>query len=270
MNYSVLMSVYWKDNPDFFRSSIESIINQTLIPSEIVLVEDGPVGNELHSIISEIQSVFGNLKLIQLKENQGLGRALNEGLQHCTHDLVARMDADDVAKKDRMQREIEVFNKYPDVDVVSSWIDEFEVDISNVIATKKLPEYPFQVSNFAKRRCPINHPVVMFRKSAVLLAGGYRHFKLFEDYYLWVRMLLNGSKFYNIQESLLWFRTSNDMYRRRGGLKHALNEIQFQNQLRKMHFISLWQEITNIMIRFTARVIPNSCRKFVYTTFLRK
>lgn len=270
MKYSVLMSVYWKDNPDYFRSSIDSIINQTVKPSEIVIVEDGPVGKELHEIISEIQGVYDHLKLIQLKENQGLGKALNEGLQHCTYDLIARMDSDDIAKTDRMQREIEVFNLYPEIDVVSAWIDEFEGDTSNVTATKKLPEYPYEIMNFAKRRCPINHPVAMFRKNAVLLAGGYCHFKLFEDYYLWARMLLNGSKFYNIQESLLWFRTSNDMYKRRGGLKHAFNEIRFQDQLRKMHFISVWQEITNIMIRFTTRIIPNKYRKLVYTTFLRK
>lgn len=263
------MSVYRKDNPDYFRSSIESIINQTLKPSEIVLVEDGPIGKDLQYIISEIKSDFDNLQHIQLKENQGLGKALNEGLKHCSFDLIARMDSDDISKPYRIQKQIEIFQKYPEVEVVSSWIDEFEGDISNVIATKKLPEYPYEVMNFAKRRCPINHPAVMFRKSAVLLAGGYRHFKLFEDYFLWARMLLNGSKFYNIQESLLWFRTSNDMYKRRGGLKHALNEIKFQDQLRKMHFITLWQEVTNIMIRFTARIIPNNCRKFVYTAFLR-
>lgn len=270
MAYSVLMSVYAKDQSDYLRQSLESVFNQTLIPEQVVVVEDGPLHSDLYSVLSEFQERYPSLLRIHLSINEGLGNALNIGLKHCTYELVARMDSDDIAKPDRIRKQIEIFNTYPEVDVVSAWIDEFEGDISNVIATKKLPEFPFEVSNFAKRRCPINHPAVMFRKSAVLLAGGYRHFKLFEDYYLWVRMLLNGSKFYNIQESLLWFRTSNDMYRRRGGLKHALNEMRFQNQLRKMHFISLWEEITNIMIRFTARVIPNNCRKFVYTTFLRK
>lgn len=268
--YSVLIPVYWKENPEFLKESLDSLIRQSLRPAEIVLVEDGPVGEELHSVISDYKKKHQNLRHIQLQENQGLGKALNEGLKYCSFDLVARMDSDDISKPYRMQKQMEIFQKYPEVDVVSSWIDEFEDEPSLIKSIRKLPEYPFEIFSFAKRRCPINHPAVMFRKDAVMLAGGYRHFRLFEDYYLWVRMLLNGSKFYNIQESLLWFRTSSDMYKRRGGLKHALNEVRFQNLLRKMHFISLWQEISNILIRFTARVIPNNFRKFVYENYLRK
>lgn len=268
--YSVLISVYWKENPEFLKDSLDSLIRQSLRPSEIVLVEDGPVGEELHSVISDYKKKFQNLRHIQLQENQGLGKALNEGLKYCSFDLVARMDSDDISKPHRMQKQMEIFQKYPEVDVVSSWIDEFEDEPPLIKSIRKLPEYPFEIFSFAKRRCPVNHPAVMFRKDAVMLAGGYRHFRLFEDYYLWVRMLLNGSKFYNIQESLLWFRTSSEMYKRRGGLKHALNEVRFQNLLRKMHFISLWQEISNILIRFTARVIPNNFRKFVYENYLRK
>ncbi|MDE6483032.1 MAG: amylovoran biosynthesis protein AmsE, partial [Rikenellaceae bacterium] len=136
--------------------------------------------------------------------------------------------------------------------------------------TRKLPEYPYEISRYAKKRCPVNHPAVMFKKTSVLFAGGYRSFPLFEDYYLWVRLLMNGAKFYNVQESLLLFRTSSDMYKRRGGLKHALTEIRFQNHIRVLGFIGLSDFIRNVLIRFTVRVMPNSVRGLVYHKLLRR
>lgn len=156
------------------------------------------------------------LKVLSLVTNRGLGKALNEGLKYCSHELVARMDTDDIAMPERFEKQLAVFKKYPDIDVVGAWINEFEDNVSNIKSVRKLPELPDDIRQFAKRRNPINHPVVMFRKSAVLAAGGYRHFPLFEDYYLWIRMLMNGAKFYNIQESLLYFRFSSEMFKRRG------------------------------------------------------
>lgn len=179
------------------------------------------------------------------------------------------MDTDDIASIDRFEKQLAVFEKYPQVEVVSSWIDEFAEDYDNVVSTRKLPEFPYQIYKYAKKRCPINHPAVMFKKNAVLFAGGYQPFPLFEDYFLWVRLLLNGASFYNIQESLLKFRTSPDMYKRRGGLKHAMNEVKFQNLIRKMGFISLRQFGMNVSIRFVTRVIPNKLREVIYKKLLR-
>lgn len=167
------------------------------------------------------------LKVLSLVTNRGLGKALNEGLKYCSHELVARMDTDDIAMPERFEKQLAVFKKYPDIDVVGAWINEFEDNVSNIKSVRKLPELPDDIRQFAKRRNPINHPVVMFRKSAVLAAGGYRHFPLFEDYYLWIRMLMNGAKFYNIQESLLYFRFSSEMFKRRGGWKYMINELHF-------------------------------------------
>ena len=135
------------------------------------------------------------------------------------------MDTDDIASPDRFEKQLEAFRRFPQVEVVSAWIDEFSGEKNNITSTRKLPEYPYEIYKYAKKRCPVNHPVVMFRKNSILLAGGYRHFPLFEDYYLWIRLLLNGVKFYNVQESLLYFRTSPDMYKRRGGFRHALTEV---------------------------------------------
>lgn len=267
--FSVLMSVYYKEDPSFLKSSLDSLINQTLMPSEIVLVEDGPLTAELYDVIEEFSNSNPNFKRVPLTENQGLGKALNEGLKHCSYNLVARMDSDDISCPDRFEKQMSIFAKYPQVEVVSCWIDEFEGKPENIIATRKVPEYPYQITKYAKTRSPINHASAVFRKDSILFAGGYQSFPLMEDYYLWVRLLMNGAHFYNIQESLLLVRTSADMYKRRGGLKHATTEFKFQNLIRKLGFISFPCFLYNVTIRFTTRIIPNKLREFIYKRFLR-
>lgn len=267
--FSVLSSVYIKESPLFLQQSLDSIFNQTLPPDEVVLMKDGLLTEELDKIIDFYAKRYSCLKIIPLMENQGLGKALNEGLKHCSYDIIARMDTDDIAVPDRFEKQMKIFNKYPDLDVVGAGIKEFEGNIQNIVSERNLPEYSEDIYKFAKERCPVNHPVVMFRKSAVLAAGGYIHFPLFEDYYLWVRMLMNGAKFYNIQECLLYFRLSPDMFRRRGGWKYAIDELRFQQMMKSLHFISLLEFMKNIFIRFSVRIMPNSLRTFIYKKMLR-
>ena len=269
-DFTVLISIYYKEKPQYFKECLKSIFDQSILPTEVVLVEDGQLTDELYAVIAEFSKKYSQLKSIKLEKNGGLGKALNEGLKHCSYDIIARMDTDDISVPDRFEKQLRIFEMYPQVDVVSSWIDEFEGVPENIISTRKLPEYPYQIYEYAKNRCPINHPAAMFRKNAVLLAGGYKPFPLFEDYYLWIRLLLNGAKFYNIQESLLKFRTSEDMYKRRGGLKHALTEVRFQNHVRKMGFWSYAQFFKNVSLRFPTRLLPNVLREKIYKTFLRK
>lgn len=270
MPFSVLMSLYYKEHPDYLRQSLDSIFNQTIKPDEVVLVKDGPITEQLDKVLDEYEKLHPELKIVPLEINSGLGKALNEGLKYCTYDLVARMDTDDIAKPDRFEKQIKLFDLYPQADAVSAWIDEFRDNPDNIISTRRLPEFPFELYKFGKKRCPINHPVVMFRKKSIQFAGGYMPFPLFEDYYLWIRLLLNGAKLYNIQESLLLFRTSLDMYKRRGGLKHAINEIKFQKLIHRLGYISYGIMIFNISIRFTMRIIPNSLRALLYKKLLRK
>lgn len=262
--FSILLAVYKKENPVYFSQSLDSIFSQILFPHEVVLVKDGPLTDDLERVINKYQSKYYILKVVSLPVNQGLGKALNEGLKHCSHDLVARMDTDDIVKPDRFEKQLKIFQEDPEVDVVGSWIDEFEGDISHVVSVKRLPECHEEILSFAKKRNPINHPVVMFRKKAVLAAGGYQHFPLFEDYYLWVRMLMNGAKFYNIQESLLYFRSSPDMFKRRGGLKYVGTEVRFQNFLLRSHFISFPRYVQNVIIRVITRIMPNRWRALLY------
>lgn len=270
MSFSVLMSLYAKERPEYLRQSFDSIFNQTFKPSEVILVEDGPLTPGLYDILDEYQEQYPELKRIPLPINGGLGNALNEGLKHCSYDLVARMDSDDIAVPDRFEKQINVFKNFSQVEVVSSWIQEFDSESGEKIAIRKLPEFPFEIYKYGKKRCPVNHPVVMFKKKTVDFAGGYLPFPLFEDYYLWVRLLLNGARFYNIQECLLNFRTSPDMYKRRGGIKHAFDEVRFQSHIRKLGYISRFQFFSNVCIRFITRICPNFFRAWIYQHLLRK
>lgn len=268
--FSVLISVYYKESVFNFCECIDSIFQQTKLPNEVILVEDGALGEDLNVVIKKYLSNYSVLKTISLKNNQGLGRALNEGLKHCSYDIVARMDTDDIAKPDRFEKQIAIFEKDPYIDVVSAWVDEFEGNTDDVKSIRKLPECQKEIFEYAKNRNPINHPAVMFRKKAVLAAGGYLDFPFFEDYYLWVRMLMAGATFYNIQESLLYFRFSPDMFKRRGGWKYAVGEFRFQNKIREIGFLSRSEFLRNISIRFITRILPNSLRAMLYKKILRK
>jgi len=269
-DFSVLMSVYAKEQPKWLRLAAESVFSQTLKPAEVVLVEDGTLTEELETAVQELETEHTELKVIRRKENQGLGYALNEGLKNCSHELVARMDTDDICKPWRFERQVDFMERNPDVAVLGAWIDEFTENINNIKSIRKTPQENAEIYEFGKRRNPINHPVVMFRKSAVEDSGGYLPIPLFEDYYLWARMLVHGYKFHNIQESLLYFRCSPDMYKRRGGIKYALVEIKFQRILQEIGYVSCARACKNICIRFATRIMPNSLRAWIYETFARK
>lgn len=266
--FSVLLSVYSKEQPIFLEQSLTSILNQTLIPAEIVLVKDGPLTAELDYVIEKYQNEVPIIKVIQLPQNQGLGKALNEGLKYCSYELVARMDTDDIAKPDRFEKQIKFLGEHPEVDVCSSWIDEFIGDTSNVVSQRKLPEWHDKLMKYAKGRCPINHPTVMYKRSKVMEVGGYQGFP--EDLYLWVKLIVNGAIFHNLQESLLYFRTSEDVYKRRGGWKYAKDDMKVQWAFYRMGFLSWENLIKNIIIRVIVRLMPNSLRTWVYKKLLRK
>lgn len=270
MKFSVLLSIYHKEKPEYLRQSLDSIFAQTLRADEVILVKDGPLTEELDKVLEEYQSRYPELKTVPLKENAGLGKALNEGLRHCSHEIVARMDTDDICKPFRFEKQIAAFGNHPEYDLVSSWIEEFVDTTDNIRTVRTLPEMPEQIREYGKRRCPVNHPVTMFRKSSVTHAGGYQHFPYLEDYYLWTRMLVSGARFYNIQESLLYFRSSDDVFKRRGGWQYAVTEVRFMWRLYRIGYVGLLQTLLNIVIRFTVRIVPNSFRSWIYNRLLRK
>jgi len=262
--FSVLLSIYKKEKPEFLRASLESVFEQTRHPDEVVLIEDGPLTPELYDVILSFSERFPSMRIIAFENNRGLGNALRDGVNYCSYELIARMDTDDISKPTRFEKQLEVFRNNPETDVCGAWVDEFEGAPENVVCVRKLPEMHNELFMFGKKRNPVNHPVCMFRKSAVVNAGNYIEIPLFEDYYLWARMMKDGYHFYCIQESLLLFRRSPDMIRRRGGLAYAKVEARFQKVLHELKYISFCRMISNILIRFIIRIIPVTLRSWLY------
>ncbi len=267
---SVLISVYYKEKADFLRQSLDSIFAQSMPPDEVILVKDGPLPESLSAVINLYTKQHQQLHVVELPQNVGLGRALYEGLKHCQNDLVARMDSDDIMKPERLAKEAAYLEAHPETDIVGSWTEEFYDSTSKMYAIRKVPQTHEQIVAFSKRRNPMNHPTVMFRKKAVITAGSYRHCPLFEDYDLWARMLLCGFHFHNLQESLLYFRISHDFFERRGGWSYIQKEIRFQQSIRRMGHIGYSTMLLNIILRTILRAIPNNWRQKSYEILLRK
>lgn len=261
---SVLMSVYYKEKAEYLKESLISVFNQTLLAAEVILIKDGPLTDELDLIIEKFAHTYKELRVISFPQNRGLGKCLNDGLRLCSYDIIARMDSDDISKPKRFEEEYTFLSNNPDYGIVGSWVDEFITTTDDVIAVRKVPQKSNDIYRYAKHRCPVNHPTVMFRKNAVLSAGGYLEKYFPEDYFLWIRMLMNGTKFYNIDKSLLWFRYSPSTIKRRGGWKYAKDEFMTQYNIYKLGFISLPIMAENVAIRFSTRVMPYSIRKWVY------
>lgn len=270
MAFSVLMSLYEKERPEFLRQSLDSVFNQTLPADEVVLVQDGPLTDELESVVEEFAMKYSSLKVIVCETNQGLGLALAEGLRHCSYDLVVRMDTDDICKPSRFERQVAFMNDHPEIAASGTWIDEFIETVDNVVSSRITVETPDEIKEFARKRNPLNHPTVAFRKNAVELVGSYLHFPLFEDWYLWVRLIKDGYQLANIPEALLWFRTSPETFKRRGGWRYAKDSARFQFALQKYGFISFFEAVKNSCLRGAVYLMPNFIRGWVYNRFLRK
>lgn len=269
MLFSVLMSLYSKERPEYLKACLDSIFEQSLSPDEIVIVEDGPLTESLYNVLDDYQKKHSEIKRIKLQQNVGLGNALNEGLKNCSNELVARMDTDDICFPYRFEKQVAFMENNPNIDISSAWLEEFENDIFNRKSIKKVPATHQEIKKYIKKRSPLNHPTVIFKKSAVYRAGGYQHFPLFEDWYLWARMMKTGSVFANIQECLLHFRTSADMFKRRGGIKYAKDSTRFQWKMYKLGLISLFSAINNSIIRGSVYIMPNSLRRLIYLKLLR-
>ena len=267
--YSVLMAVYGKEKPEFFRQSIESMLAQTLPFSDFVLVCDGALTHELNEVISWAQEEMGEkLQIIRLKENKGLGKALRTGVPRCRCSVIARMDSDDISRPDRCERQFRIIER-DGYDLVSGTLQEFVREPGDMDRLRVLPRTSEEILQYAKKRNPFNHPCVMFRKESVLRVGSYQDFPGFEDYYLWIRMLRKGCKGYNVQEVILDMRTGNGMYDRRGGRDYLYSVLRFQRYLYCKNFITKKEYIQNCLVRTTVGAIPGGAREKFYHVFLR-
>ena len=267
VDFSVLISVYSKENPEYFKAALNSIWkDQSLKPHEIVLVKDGPLTEELEKVISDFSQV-APLKILKLNNNSGLGVSLAEGLKLCSCNLVARMDSDDISKPDRFEKQVEFMSEHPEVGVLGTFIAEFISTINNIVSYRKLPIECSDIALFAKKRNPLNHMTVIFRKEAVITAGNYVAFYGYEDYYLWVRILKNNITIVNLPDVLVYARINN-IYGKRRGIRLFAIEFKLQKEFLRLGFTNNFNFLYNIIFRALPRLLPVGGLKLVYK-FLR-
>lgn len=270
MDYSVLMSVYYKEKPEYLQQAMQSIFAQTVPTDDFVLVCDGPLTPDLDAVIDAFQDKPNSpLQVVRIKENGGLGKALNVGIRHCKYELIARMDSDDIAHSDRCEKQLAVFERMK-VDIVGAAIEEFRSSPDVIEARRIPPETQEEILAFAQKRNPFNHPCVMYRKSAVESVGSYQEFYLLEDYYLWLRMLKAGYRGYNIQEPLLWMRAGSDLYKRRGGWKYAAAQRKLFRYMKDQGMIGYRNYIVSCILRTASACAPSWVREKAFKKVLRK
>lgn len=269
--YSVLMSVYNKEKPEYLRLSINSILNQTIPPDEIIIVKDGILTSELDSVLEKYLMHNPIFNVVGYKENKGLGFALNYGLNYCRNELVARMDSDDIARQDRCEKQLKEFEKNSSIEIIGGDIAEFIDSPDNIVAYRKVPTSDSEIKEYMKTRCPLNHMTVMFKKSVVINAGSYQDWFWNEDYYLWIRMMKQGCIFANTGDVLVNVRIDADMYLRRGGIKYFDSEVRLQKYMLKNHIIGYRTYIENVGKRIIVQILlPNRIRGWVFRKFARK
>ena len=267
LGFSVLLPVYYKDKPIWFKEALGSIFAQTVKPNEVVIVCDGPLTKELEDVLAIYQ---GKIILHRLSKNCGLGEALKQGVLKCSFPLIARMDSDDISLADRFEKQLAYFEKHPDADVLGGYIREIDGKTLKPIAIRKVPVTDEAIKKFIKTRSPFNHMTVMYKKSAVLEAGNYQPFHLMEDYYLWARMAAKDYKMANLPDILLNARVDGAMYGRRGGLKYFKSNYLMSKKLYGLGLISLPVHLFNTAVRFCVQVLmPNKVRGYFYKKLLR-
>lgn len=270
--FSVLLSLYFKEIPQYFEQSLVSIWDsQTVKPDEIVLVIDGEIGKELRSCVEKWREKLGFvLKIIQLEQNVGLGKALNKGLEHCSNEWVFRMDTDDVCTPDRFEKQTEFIKKYPKVVLFGGQILEFEKEPKDSQVLKFVPTTNDEIRQFAQKRCPFNHMTVAYKKSVINKLGGYQHHLFMEDYNLWLRVIGAGYIVANLPDIVLYARVGNGMHARRKGLEYIKSEKQLLNLKKQLKLQNPIHANILFLIRSAFRLMPSSLLGTFYNSFLRK
>jgi glycosyltransferase involved in cell wall biosynthesis len=261
--FSLLVSVYDGDRPDYLRRALRSAVDdQTVRPDQVVIVRDGPVRDELAECLGEFTRRSPvPVTMVPLPRNSGLGPALDHGMAASWYDVIARMDADDVAMPHRFAVELPLMH---DADIVGAGLLEFVEDTDHIVGQRVPPTDPRQIQRYARMHDPFNHPTVVYRRSAVLAAGGYGDLPLMEDYALFARMLAGGARAVNVAEPLVFYRVGAQAFKRRGGADLLRSELRLQREFLRLGFTSPVEYVRYIVIRGGYRLIPWWCRRAVY------
>ncbi len=267
MKFSVLMSLYIKENPTFLRECLQSLVDQTHPADEIVLVLDGAITSELQAVIDEFKATLP-FKLVPLEQNIGLGKALNQGIKSASHEWIFRMDTDDICYPDRFEKQLAFIEKNPDVVIFGGQIAEFGSSIEDIVSFRKVPTTADKIVKFTQKRCPFNHMTVAYKRQAVLNAGGYQGLQ--EDYYLWINLVAHHpTNVANLPDVLVYARVGNGMVGRRRGIEQA----KFEWQLYKLKSqVKLQDPVSGLVVflsRMLPRLLPKSLLEIIYK-FIRK
>lgn len=269
--YSVLMSVYYKENPVCFRAAMESVLNQTVPPDDFVVVCDGPLTTELEGVLAEMTAAHPEtIQAVRLKENRGIGYAANQGLAACKYDLVAKMDADDISVPDRCQRQLACFAEDPELSVCGGYIAEFEQDPACPFAIRTVPLCHEDIWKKGRRRQPFNNTTVMFRRSAVMAVGGYRDLRRNEDYDLYARLLYNGYLGKNIPQVLVLVRMDREAGTRRGSFATLRGCFQSRWRAYRMGYARLTDYLYCVAGQLFVTLCPGPLQQWLYMTFFRE
>ena len=263
--YSVLMTVYKKDNPEYFRQSLTSMLMQSVMPDEIVVVTDGPIPDSLQAIIDELGSKYPNvINELKLKENVGLGTALQIGVPKCKNELIARMDSDDISLPDRCKLQLEAFVNNPQLDIVGYSIKEFSGSADNIVGERRVPETNEAIYKFAKLRDPFNHPTVMFRKSKVLSSGNYGDYRKNQDSDLWIKMLSHKAVCMNLPDDQFRFRFDEATYARRKNWLNTGSLLEIRYKAWRSGYNNLLEFLIISIGQLARYALPMSFQKILY------
>lgn len=271
LEFSVLMSVYFNDSKENLEKSLLSIIDQSVVPKEIIIILDGKLPTDMEKFVYDFSKKYSIIKIIALKENKGLGIALSEGTKHVTTSLIARMDADDIAVNERFELQLKCFSKDETVGVVGGQIAEFSGDTENILSYRKVPLTNREIRKFSKYRSPFNHPTIMIKKDLLMSVGGYLDYPFFEDYFLWIRILSHTNvKVKNLEETLVYMRVDEGLYSRRGGIKYLKSYISLKNYSYRIQFIGILEYLVTVSSMLISSIFPGYIRRYLYLSFLRK
>lgn len=271
--FSICTSVYKNDKPEFVRVALDSmLVQQSVKPGEIVLVQDGPVPYDLSHLLLEYKDKYGEvLNIIRLDKNGGLGNALKLGVENAKYDIIARMDSDDICLPDRFEKQLAYLESHPECDIVGGQMTEFIDTPANIVGKREVPLTNEEIYQYMKSRCALNHVTVMFRKASVLRVGNYQDWFWNEDYYLWVRMMMAKCQFANIPDVAVNVRSGADQYARRGGMKYFKSEAGIQKLMLDNGLVSWPRYAYNVFGRWCVQVaMPNWLRGFAFQKVFRK
>lgn len=267
--FSVLLNVYCKDKPAWLKQAINSVLTNTIRPDEFVIMLDGPIGKELQNVLDDVTQ-NNIVRILSHPVNIGRGAALGYAVPKCSYDLIALMDADDVSRKDRFEKQLAAFAANPDLSVCGGQIQEVDAESFAPLSKRQVPLSHDDICKYLKTRMPFNNQTIMFKKQAVLSSGNFKAFGLLEDYYMWTRVIAKGYKTVNLDDILVDMRVNPAMYGRRGGWNYFhMNKILF-DEMRKLGLLNIWQYYYTLSVRFIVQVLmPNWCRSLFYKRMLR-